>query len=335
MECPTTEISMIEEIAADLFRIEIPLPDLLLKFVNSYVIKDPQRNLVIDTGMNNDECLDTMITSLRELGIGLENTDFFITHSHGDHIGLVSRLLSKGSAVYINKTETELIQKIRNGTLTEEIRNFLVESGFPEQDPSNILPHRVRSEFNDQAALSYSFIKEGDILKRGSYEFECVETPGHSKGHMCLYDRTSKYLIAGDHLLGNITPGIQARIGTQNPLKEYLTSLRKIYTLEVSRVLPGHRDLFENCRSRIIEIEEHHRKRNDEALEAIRKGAGTVYEIASKMTWNVDCDSWDTFPVVQSFFATSETFAHLKFLEENGSIVGSTRAGNVFYEIAA
>ncbi len=34
------------------------------------------------------------------------------------------------------------------------------------------------------------------------------------------------------------------------------------------------------------------------------------------MTWNVDCDSWDSFPVVQSFFATGEAFAHLKYLEE-------------------
>ena len=31
---------MIEEIASDFYRIEIPLPDTLLKSVNSYVIKD-------------------------------------------------------------------------------------------------------------------------------------------------------------------------------------------------------------------------------------------------------------------------------------------------------
>ncbi|HEX2965806.1 MAG TPA: MBL fold metallo-hydrolase [Syntrophorhabdaceae bacterium] len=326
---------MIEKIASDLFRIEIPLPDLLLKFVNSYVIKDPVRNLVIDTGMYNDECLDTMVTSLRKLDVDLLDTDFFITHSHGDHIGLVSRLMQNGSAVYMNKAETELIRKIGDGSLSEEIRSFLVESDFPEKDPSKILPRRVRSEFSARTALSFQFLKDGDVLKKGSHEFRCVETPGHSNGHMCLYDLTSKYLIAGDHLLGNITPGIQARIDTQNPLKEYLASLRKIYALDVSKVLPGHRDVFENFRSRIVEIEEHHEQRNKEALEAMIKGGRTVYEIASKMTWNVDCDSWDSFPVVQSFFATSETFAHLRYLEENGSITRSVREGKLFYEIAA
>ena len=52
-----------------------------------------------------------------------------------------------------------------------------------------------------------------------------------------------------------------------------------------------------------------------------RKGARTIYEVASQMTWNVDCDSWDSFPVVQSFFATGEAFAHLRYLEEAGEII--------------
>ena len=34
---------MIEEIASDFYRVEIPLPDTVLKFVNSYVIKDRER----------------------------------------------------------------------------------------------------------------------------------------------------------------------------------------------------------------------------------------------------------------------------------------------------
>ena len=38
------------------------------------------------------------------------------------------------------------------------------------------------------------------------------------------------------------------------------------------------------------------------------------------MTWNVDADSWDSFPVTQSFFATGEAFAHLRYLEEKGEV---------------
>ena len=51
---------MIEELLPDLFRIEIPLPNSPLKYLNSYVIRSPERNLVIDTGLNRKECLEAM-----------------------------------------------------------------------------------------------------------------------------------------------------------------------------------------------------------------------------------------------------------------------------------
>ena len=57
---------MIEEIASDFYRIEIPLPDTLLKSVNSYVIRDKERNLIIDTGMYEDACLNAMQCGLEE-----------------------------------------------------------------------------------------------------------------------------------------------------------------------------------------------------------------------------------------------------------------------------
>ena len=41
-----------EEIRPNLFRLQIPLPDSPLKYLNSYVIKSEDRNLIIDTGLN-------------------------------------------------------------------------------------------------------------------------------------------------------------------------------------------------------------------------------------------------------------------------------------------
>jgi len=51
---------MIEELRRDLFRIVVPLPDSPLKFLNSYVVRSAARNLVIDTGLNRDECFEVM-----------------------------------------------------------------------------------------------------------------------------------------------------------------------------------------------------------------------------------------------------------------------------------
>ncbi len=148
---------------------------------------------------------------------------------------------------------------------------------------------------------------------------------------MCLYEPDKKFLIAGDHILKDITPGIQGRVDGENPLKEYLSSLDKIYALDVETVLPGHRALFGNCKTRIEEIKEHHQQRNREVLAILQEGSKNIYEVASQMTWNVDCDSWDSFPVVQSFFATGEAFAHLRYLEEAGEIQRKMDGQTAFY----
>ena len=101
---------MIEEIQPSFFRVEVPLPNSPLKFLNSYVIRSSDRNLIVDTGLNRKECLDAMNLGLKQLDIDLARTDFFITHLHADHFGLVSKLATSTIQVFFNRPETELIE---------------------------------------------------------------------------------------------------------------------------------------------------------------------------------------------------------------------------------
>ena len=94
---------MCEEILPGLFRLKIPLPDSPLKYLNSYVIKGPDRSLIIDTGLNRKECLEAMQTGLSTLGVDLESADIFITHLHADHFGLVTKLATPKSQVYFSR----------------------------------------------------------------------------------------------------------------------------------------------------------------------------------------------------------------------------------------
>ena len=91
---------MIKEILPNLYRIEVPLPRNPLQAVNSYVIKAKGQSLIIDTGMNRKECMDVMSSGLKELNVDLKEADFFITHLHADHLGLVSNLATDTSTIY-------------------------------------------------------------------------------------------------------------------------------------------------------------------------------------------------------------------------------------------
>ena len=75
---------MYEKILPDLYKIEVPLPRSPLKALNSYLIRGDGRYLIIDTGLNRDDCRESMLAALEELNVDLHRTDFFITHIHGD-----------------------------------------------------------------------------------------------------------------------------------------------------------------------------------------------------------------------------------------------------------
>jgi glyoxylase-like metal-dependent hydrolase (beta-lactamase superfamily II) len=325
---------MIEEISANIYRIEIPLPNNPLKFVNSYLIRAPKRNLIIDTGMNREECKNAMTEALRKLGVELTEVDFFITHFHVDHLGLVSSLLTDHSVIYFNRPEAERLQKIGFGTVWTEMVDFTRSNGFPENDLQEILRyHPARQYYGLREDFPFRFLEDEDAFTVGDYQFQCVKTPGHSKSHLCLYEAKKRILFAGDHILSGITPNISMRSDDENPLKDYMASLDKVDALDINLVLPGHGNVFKNCRERIRELKDHHEKRTDEVVSILKKGDQKAYQVASQMTWDIPLDSWDLFPVLQRWFATGETMAHLKYLEESGRVRKEMRERGIIYSL--
>lgn len=213
---------MIEEIAADLYKIEIPLPKNPLKALNSYVIKGSDRNMIIDKGMNREKCMNAMEEGLRKLGVDLRKTDFFIIHSHVDHLGLVSSLKTENSAVCISRPELDHLDRRRFGTRWTDIINFTRMSGFPENELQKVLHNHPTYKYDLKGSLSFKILEDGDTLSIGDYEFKCIGTPGHSEGHMCLYEankRIKRIFMAGDHILNDITPVITLRSDDENPWK--------------------------------------------------------------------------------------------------------------------
>jgi hypothetical protein len=69
----------------------------------------------------------------------------------------------------------------------------------------------------------------------------------------------------------------------------------------------------------------HHRQRADEVMDVLGKKSMNAYDIATGMTWDIDCENWQDFPIAQKWFATGEAIAHLRFLESEGKIIRNTR----------
>ena len=312
---------MCEEVLSGLFRIKIPLPNSPLKYLNSYVIKDSARSLIVDTGLNRKECLEAMQKGLSVLGIELADCDIFITHLHADHFGLVSKLATDSTNILFSRPEKELLESWEGfGAMAD----YAARNGFPDKELKAALNEHPAAKYGSDWIPELKVLDDGDRVDVGDYRLTCVATPGHTLGHICLYDPDKKILLAGDHILIDITPNIQCWSDTANHLKHYLASLEKVHQLPIDLILPGHRRLIDHPKARIEELIAHHTSRLNEVLTILQKGSMNAFQIASHMTWDIDCEDWGQFPVAQKWFATGEAIAHLRYLEEDGRIVRMT-----------
>lgn len=307
----------ITEILPGLYRVEMPLPGIPLPSVNSYIVKGSRRNLIVDPGLNHDMCFTLMRGTLQKLSIDPAITDFFFTHAHLDHAGLVTRLRTPQSEIYIGHREARHIDFDWDGTI-----RFATAHGFPKREIPALLsqhPAYTWTKSRSDLHLPFHLLEEKSDLAIGKYVFEILETPGHSRGHLCLYECKEKILICGDHILKDITPTIQLWAEGQNPLWDYVGSLDKIQELDVRLVLPGHGLPFLDCRKRVREINSHRVGRSQEVISVVSSlKSGTAYDIASKLTWNVQYGSWEVFPILQRWLSMGETLAHIYYCERKG-----------------
>jgi len=285
--------------------------------------------------MRQEKCLVAMLRSLEKLNVTLDTTDFFITHLHADHVGLLGDLATNTSRMYMSRVEAAIVSSVieepeKRGQQANEI---LFSHGFPAEELRKAMQDHPGYRFIPKRPIDFCGLKEGDSIEVGDYSFRCIETPGHSPCHMCLYEEKRKILVSGDHLLFDITPNITFWLERENSLQEYLASLQKIYSLEVDLVLPGHRNVSCDHRTRIKELQNHHQSRLNEVVAALGEGEKTAWEVAPFITWDLGSRSWSRFPPAQKWFALGETIAHLDYLEQEGKISKAMVNGRVVYSL--
>ncbi len=324
---------MTQEILPGIYKIETPLPRSPLGATNSYLIKGRTRNLLIDTGWNREESKEALLAGLAALDVVLEQTDILITHLHADHSGLTAALATEKSTLYATEKDAELVNEMCDASYWNDIGAMFAAYGFPEEDLPRAMQAHSGRRFNAHVRQAFSMIKEGDLIEAGDYSFTCLETPGHTPGHVCLYEPKNKILISGDHILDDITPNITFEKSIADPLGHYLKSLEKVDRLDVSLVLTGHKSLIKNIHKRIGEIKQHHRERLDEVLKILEAGRRNAFQVAGKMSWDISVSSWDLFPLAQKVFAVGEAVTHLEYLRHTGRIKRTETNGKVFYEL--
>lgn len=322
---------MLTQVAENIYRKTVPLPNNPLRDINAYIITG-EKNLLIDTGFNRPECEEALQSAFDELGI--RETDLFITHLHSDHCGLIGKFARESSTIYAGETDGELINFETGNLYWRMLDDLFIKYGFPKATFGRNTDIHPGRKYCQDTRVNFTYVEEGDVLHYGGYNLRAVLTPGHTPGHMCLYDQEKKLLFCGDHILGTITPNICIELCTENPLGDYLESLKKVEKLEVETLLTAHGTPVEDMYARIRELYRHHEERLAEVVSILGDQWKTAYMVARDMTWEIDCKNWDEFPAPQKWFATGEAVSHLQYLFSTGKVVREEHNGIYHYKNA-
>lgn len=323
-------------------RLRVPLAGSPLKHLNAYLLPDRDGHLLIDTGWNRDDAFQALERQINALGLAMRDiATIVLTHLHLDHCGLVERVCRvSGASVGIHAVESRLIEQryhqVRDYALrtTEVLRRGGVEGGLA-RTPKDIV-QRIQSL---SSPIKPDFtLTDGQVLEHGAFSLKVVWTPGHSPGHMCLYEPEHRLLFAGDHVLEQITPnvGLFPHSGG-NPLADYISSLVRTDSLGAELVLPAHGEPFHELGRRVGEILEHHAYRNRELIQLMERARSrqTPFELALSITWHSRGRevNWRELSPLDQRLAIFEIMAHLESMRLEGALESLEEQGVVFYSL--
>jgi glyoxylase-like metal-dependent hydrolase (beta-lactamase superfamily II) len=165
-------------------------------------------------------------------------------------------------------------------------------------------PHHATS-FEPQAdelAIDVE-LSEGDVFG----PLRVFETPGHAADHLSFL--AGPVVFCGDTVLGEgsvfVPPG-------GSSMTAYLDSLRKLQTLTLAAICPGHGPIVWDPAAKLSEYLEHRLDRERRLVEALGRGLRSTEQLLDAV--------WDDAPAVLRPAAALTLEAHLDKLEREGRL---------------
>jgi glyoxylase-like metal-dependent hydrolase (beta-lactamase superfamily II) len=349
------------EIVPGLHQLKTPFPGPALPYIMPYALTGPEGVSLVDAGFGTPEATEAMTRQLSELGYEpAQIRRLFITHAHPDHIGMAGWVKQQApdAQVIMLEREWQWIQDrwLDNDAWTRLSDGWLVRHGVPQDEidaahaagalsptspavkPGDAATPERRPEGNGNRPPASFFepdvkLQDGDVVEFDGWRLQAVWTPGHTPGHMCIYETNHRLMFTGDHVLPYISPNVSLHADQEgsSPLSDFRQSLRKVADFDTAAALPAHEFTMLDLKGRCDVLLHHHDGRLEEVREAIgADGPTPARTISQRVKWNTG--PFDDFNIFMKRAALGETLSHLRYLEDEGRARSFEEGNRVYWE---
>ena len=199
------------------------------------------RSLLVDTG-TRETPEKTTIPFMESIGLRKEDLTFAVnTHCDADHFGGNSevRRLAPRTLLAAHREDRE---QIEDPDIIMEIR-YNAFSGDHGIEYAPEVRSSIRQMMGDRCRLDM-LLQGGEVFQLSDeWSVEILHVPGHSHGHIALWDPKNRAAIIGDAIMGNYIPtadGKPALAPTYMYPDEYLSTIRLVRELKPEMLLTSH-----------------------------------------------------------------------------------------------
>ena len=190
---------------------------------NVYLVLD-ERPILVDAGMMAGPTLKNIKKYIDPTKIEM----IILTHCHHDHSGAAPALKeATGAKILLSDKEV--------GCVGDDLTTvaYLFGQEAPEYKVDGLLT-------------------EGMVIDLGKWKLDVMETPGHSQGSICLYEKSEKILFSGDTVFPDGNIGRTDMYGGDTT--ELVGSVERLTKLDVKTMYPGHMEITSKDVDRQIQM---------------------------------------------------------------------------------
>lgn len=310
---------------------------------NAYLIVDDGAAMFVDTAWWRDDDSDHLARVFEHAGIERSQVQtVLITHAHRDHAGFGEKLRSwTGASVLLHEDEQPTVGSLSGyqGLPDEDAAARWYRShGFPEEAARRI----VRGKLTDRELDSQHvrWVKDGDVVRVGRRAFTVLATPGHTPGHICVFEPSTGILFSGDALLprGHGNPHVTVRAFTPpDPLSDYVRGIERLEAMqEKFRVcLPGHGPVVDDPAALIRTHLDYVEMKLESARAVLDDTPLSAYQAVGRMPWRGGRATFAELEGDELFLAFADGLARLRRLVSLGRARGDVTAAGERFTLAS
>jgi glyoxylase-like metal-dependent hydrolase (beta-lactamase superfamily II) len=231
------------EVAKGIHRIE---SDLGPRFMCQYLLRGDDGAILVDTGLAATPD-DVIVPYLESVGVdGGDLEVLLISHADVDHCGGNRRFRERFPAVPIATHAADQGWIASNQAMLEGNYLWYREHGFGPDDDTVAW---IAEQLGGDAPVERT-VADGDVIALGGLELEVMHLPGHTAGHVGLWEREQGTAIIVDAVLER---GVRDRAGTLlippriYDVPAYRQTIRRLRALEPSLLLTAHFPVMEGA----------------------------------------------------------------------------------------